>query len=161
MSWFSACVGRPATIIVYRCGSNAAAAVARSRLTVLQSFTMCCCQSAASAAALSASAAAPGMPAAMRLHRTKSAAVCHRSCPTAGLSKRRPSEIRCAVWRTHGGFSAMADALQGAHPPPTKKLSRTSNARPRSLGQCTMLCVLQACVHNPTSMGDRLNAQGP
>ena len=146
MLWFSASVDRPATITVKRCGSHAAAAVARSRLTVLQSSTMCCCQSAASAAALSASAAAPGRPAAMRLHRTKSAAVCHRSCPTAGLSKRRPSEIRCAVWRTHDGFSAMADAVQGAHPHQKKTAIKDIKCPPAFTGSMyNALCAASLC----------------
>ena len=153
-------VGRQQTIMVNLVGSNEAAAVARSLLTVCQSSTTCVCVSSASAEAWAAAAASLGRPASMRLHRTRSDAVRQRAWPTVRLSSRRPSMIRCDVWRTHGGVSSMAAAGQGA--PPKKKLRlSTSNAHQGSLGQCTTLCVLQACVNKPASMGDRLHAQSP
>ena len=154
-------VGRPQTIMVNLLGSNEAAAVARSLLTVCQSSTMCVCVSSASAEAWAAAAASLGRPASMRLHRTRSDAVRQRAWPTVRLSSRHPiyDPLR-RVAHPWGGVSSMAAAGQGA-PPPKKLRSSTSNAHQGSLGQCTTLCVLQACVHKPTSMGDRLRAQSP
>ena len=74
-------VGRPQTIMVNLLGSNEAAAVARSLLTVCQSSTMCVCVSSASAEAWAAAAASLGRPASMRLHRTRSDAVRQRAWP--------------------------------------------------------------------------------